>query len=414
MATIGQQLSSPEPGWKRYEDDCGAIKYEGQGWFKNGSYDTLTSSSDGKISFKFKGTKLRILGYCWDNRSSHRIVIDDSIVRVYPNNLTRSPNILIYEITGLDDTIHTVEITKVDDNQYFGIDAIDIDDTGRLYHPDEVENISDLDIGSRIRCHYTASNNTVGTFSGLGVETSDFIPPSSTSTPNGDFYFICVDRDHLDRLILIADRNIQYNIAWTTLNNSGFVFGREVIFDGVSGYRFKIRIPTGGISASDKDNEWDRYVVNGTLNGKIVVPGDKSVWNWGVYSWTSTTYGSNRVVRGSGSVVGYNSALPGYVGYGFRPVLIVEKANYLVKNLINDGGQYREFDYNNLTWTSLGSAATETLFKTKGYDGLGFVLSNLDTKYFNMTDQGNLGGGRLIKGTVDKGGLITEIKEISV
>lgn len=402
MATIGQQLNSPEPGWKRYEDTHPAIKYEGLGWTSSAT-ETVTTSSDGKISFKFKGTKLRILGLSNNVRSSHKIVIDDnSIVSVYSNyRSTAQEKTLIYEITGLNDTIHMVEITKVDDNMYFGIDAIDIDDTGRLYHPDEVENISDLDIGSRIRCHYTASSNTVGTFSGLGAETGDFIPSASTPTPNGDFYFICVDRDHLDRWVLIADRNIQTGIAWTTLNNNGFVFGREINFDGVSGYRFKIRIPTGGISSSDKDNEWDRYVVNSTLNGKIV-PGDKSVWNWGVYSWTSTASGSNRVIRGSGSVAGYTSASPTYARYGFRPVLIVEKVNYLVKNLINDGGQYREFDYNNLTWTSLGSAASETLFRTKGYDGLRFVLGSLDTRYFVMNDQGTLGGGKLIKGTVDK------------
>jgi hypothetical protein len=60
---------------------------------------------------------------------------------------------------------------------------------------------------------------------------------------------------------------------------------------------------TNGGSSSDKNNEWDKYIVDSDLNGTII-PGDNNVWNWSVNqsSWTSTTNSTvdniHRVVRG--------------------------------------------------------------------------------------------------------------------
>src|SRR5690606_15278343 len=71
-------------------------------------------------------------------------------------------------------------------------------------------------------------------FSVLGEETSDFIPAASSATPNGDFYWICVDRDYLGRWKLIADRNIQSGISWDTLNSLGIASesGFPIYVDG--------------------------------------------------------------------------------------------------------------------------------------------------------------------------------------
>ncbi|MDQ0176743.1 hypothetical protein [Bacillus chungangensis] len=101
----------------------------------------------------------------------------------------------------------------------------------RTLHPDEVIDPKDLTIGKRIRCHYQAKSNEVGVFSGLGEGTSDFIPPESSAEPSGDFYFICVDRDHLGRWKLIADRNIQHSISWDTLNSEGIASGSGLTLD---------------------------------------------------------------------------------------------------------------------------------------------------------------------------------------
>jgi hypothetical protein len=75
-----------------------------------------------------------------------------------------------------------------------GIDAIDIDDTGKLLHPilTEKTNIQDMEIGDCILAEYLASGNTGGTFSKIGTATKDLIPTTSSTDPNGSFYFVKV------------------------------------------------------------------------------------------------------------------------------------------------------------------------------------------------------------------------------
>lgn len=237
-AMVGEQLTTPETGWKRYDDTHPAIKYhEGNSsaaeassyngtrisMGKPGSYNQLTAS------FSFKGTKIRYIGPLLQNTNAHGTT--ENILRIdgvdYKfTNFNDSANllnqILICEISNLTDSIHKVEIIRA--AQYLHLDAIDIDSTGRLLHPDEVTDPKDLVVGKRIRAHYQATSNTVGTFSGLGEETSDFIPPASSNAPNGDFYFIMVDEGNgVSRLV--ADRNVQHSISWDTLNNAGIAAG---------------------------------------------------------------------------------------------------------------------------------------------------------------------------------------------
>ena len=363
----------------------------------------------------------------------------------------------------------------------------------RTLHRDEVTDISDLEVGKRIRCHYQATPNAVGTFSNLGEETSNFIPVSSASaTPNGDFYFIMVENWN-NKKILVADRNIQQSISWDVLNTAGIASGSGLplsfrksdffsgsntspkghvvrasevltifepyrafdnstvsgncwamspnksgwleytfpepeiineyrmfanstlytqapyswVFEGsndngsswtqldnrknisgwsANGLSFKvnnsvayskyrinvsqfngasdassigelqllgaekdsistIRLLTGGISATDTDNEWYKYIVNSTLNGTITA-GDKDVWNWGgIYSATSTTStSSTRVIRGS-SVAGSsnnNTNNTTSTWTGFRPVLEIENLP-VSKSFILHDGEYKEF-----------------------------------------------------------------------
>ncbi|GEA16820.1 hypothetical protein E308F_30660 [Moorella sp. E308F] len=77
------------------------------------------------------------------------------------------------------------------------------------------------------------------------------------------------------------------------------------------------------------NNEWDKYIVNSNLGGKII-PGDNNVWHWSnLYTWVQdtpiTTIGasSNRIYRGKDSV---NKLLQiasstANTTIGFRPVL---------------------------------------------------------------------------------------------
>ena len=521
VAQVGQPLPAPEPGWRRFDDIVPQIKRIGvwnieisQTYYYGGSV-YLTYDANAELSFKFYGTSLRLIVNRWINKPDNIPVEIDGVpagmFSCYTPNQTDGAlqyRILAYEITGLEETEHTVVIktpSGMPSNQNWNIDAIDIDDTGRLLHPDEVIDVTDLDIGKRIRCHYTAPSNAVGAFSGLGEETSDFIPSSSSATPNGDFYWICVDRDYLGRWKLIADRNVQSGISWDVLNGSGIASGSglpkgvyynyftspimpissatafwslpssdrpfyvkfkayirggyyilssgsqtsstgfhisyqngsrtaglttsnrsyslsglkmnlntwseymlvwtgsslEWYVDGILDKQtsvassgswsnsaqglgilrpnsitssfgdadityleicegtpenpivtpevvelnkiFKyglndfpldtdvyLRLLTGGVSTSDKDNEWDKYIVNSDLNGTIT-PGDNNVWNWnGIWSQTSTTNPSvsgNRIVRGYSSVGGFSNISTSTtvnVNTGFRPVLLIE------------------------------------------------------------------------------------------
>lgn len=42
MATIGQNLQSPESGWRRYDDTDSRIRYIGTGWTKLSNGDGTT------------------------------------------------------------------------------------------------------------------------------------------------------------------------------------------------------------------------------------------------------------------------------------------------------------------------------------------------------------------------------------
>ncbi|PVC75083.1 hypothetical protein C2I27_04140 [Priestia megaterium] len=356
VTPIGSQLTAPEPGWKRYDDIDSAIQYSPGylSWALIGAtglnYKTTpryTGDPNARITFDFIGTKIRLIQrtYPADNRSG-QIEIDgktESFVSTIDQYQT-----LVYEKTGLENKRHSVTITWLNDNKYSNaMDAIDIDSEGRLLHPDEITNLNDLNVGKRIRANYMALQNQVGTFSKLGEETTDFIPITSSATPNGDFYFI-MTQDKNGRKTLVADRNIQHSISWDTLNNEGIASGSGLPIDfNMESFIFTIRILTGGVSTADKDNEWDKWIFNSLLNDTIT-PGDNNIWNWsGLYSWTSTSPNTTqRVLRGNGSAsnTGYGGPSNNAGSSAFRPVLEIE-SNFILKNysFIYEDHMYKKY-----------------------------------------------------------------------
>jgi hypothetical protein len=237
MATIGQQLTAPETGWKRYDDRSPQFKYLGT-WSEisnasaTGGYYKDTIDQSAEISFKFIGTKIRLIGVGFSSGSTNIKIDIDGVIETFScYSAIQINSMLLYEKTGLSNTEHVVKIYTDTSNNKLRFDAIDIDSTGRLLHPDEVLDPKDLNIGKRIRCHYQAfTSGQVGVFSGLGQETSDFIPPASSATPNGDFYWICCDIKN-GKKILLADRNIQHSISWDKINEQGMTnTGREITF----------------------------------------------------------------------------------------------------------------------------------------------------------------------------------------
>ncbi|WGU94752.1 hypothetical protein QJQ58_00275 [Paenibacillus dendritiformis] len=266
----------------------------------------------------------------------------------------------------------------------------------------EVKNVEKLKIGKKIRCHYKAISNTLGTFSGLGKKTSGFISPTTSSaTPNGDFYFICVDKDHLGRWKLIADRSIQHTISWDTLNSAGVASGSglPVLIDNE--IECVIRFLTGG-NFSDKDNEWDKYIFSSTLNGSVTA-GDVLIWNPAISSLVSTTYNEapeRRVTRGgSTSYTGLISTVgSSYKGdnVGFRPML-------LTASLPSPSFVYHDNNYktSNNGWKSISTTLpSKDTFMNDGMRD----LSVLDRKEQNVSlpmTSSALGEGKLFKAKID-------------
>lgn len=413
MAVIGDQLSVPETGWKRYDGQSSQVKFIGT-WLStsNASYYSGTNiySSDvnAKASFNFVGTKLRIIGYRDPARGNVKIKIDGT-EEVFSQNGVSQFQILGYEKFNLSDEEHTVELSFVTGS--FDLDAIDIDSTGRLLHPDEVTNITDLEIGKRIRCNYVvATSGKSGTLGNLGKEISSMVS-TPTNIPNVDFYFIMVD-EYNGKKVLVADRNIQASISWDALNGEGLIFGVQKNLDDNSRFKFVLRVISGGIDSINKDNEWDKYIVNSTLNGKITA-GDNNVWNWSgvVRSWTSTTYPSysdKRVQRGGTTADAFIQNNNGSITTntsstvtGYRPVLEVEILP-LNRTFINHDGSYKKIDTLTGMWKTISATLpSEDTFINDGMDDLSVLDRKNKDFTMNMTANGSLGSGKIFKGSVD-------------
>jgi hypothetical protein len=225
-------LTAPEAGWKRIDDGAGGFKRNGT-WV----YDPLTGAYQGavryttdvnaKINFIFYGTKLRLLVNTYTNKPNNMPITIDDVTETYGMNNAGGQQVMVYEKSSLPLGYHAVSIQSPSNlgSQNWNIDAVDIDSTGRLYHPNEVTDMADIAVGKLIRCHYSSpASGTIGSFNNLGKETSDIIPVASSALPNGDFYFIATETVN-QKIILVADRNVQHSISWDTLNNTGIASG---------------------------------------------------------------------------------------------------------------------------------------------------------------------------------------------
>lgn len=420
---IGAPLITPDAGWKRFDDQDAFFSRDiSSAWTLyshasayNGSYLYATKpSTDTKISFDFIGTKFRIIDVMHQNRGISKVTVD-GVEYTYSSTDTSSGNFqrLVFELLDLPREKHTVTISYVT-GTYISLDAIDIDSDGRLFHPDEVTDISQLEIGKRIRCNYVVSTaSVVGVYSNLGKETDPLIPTSGSipATHKGDFYFIMAD-EYNDKKILIADRNIQSFMTWDVLNNSGLVFGAPVDMKDER-YGFVSRILSGGINSTDTDNEWYKYIVSSTLNNTIVA-GDNSVWNWSsgsAYSWTSTTPSSNatyRMRRGLSAVNAANTPASNSstATSGYKPVFEV-KTLPMMKSFIHHDGSYKKYTElvsggNSDGWSVISATLpSEDTFISDGMNDLS-VLNRKNKDFVQaMSANGSLGSGKVLKGTID-------------
>lgn len=121
----------------------------------------------------------------------------------------------------------------------------------------------------------------------------------------------------------VCDRNILQGISWDTLNEKGYVFGKEVEIDGE---KYKLRMLTGSDGndyGAGYDNEWDKLMDEYNEDNELLHYKD-------MYSWcqeTDSDYPSYRSVRGYSSARDYDNYTSSstYASVGWRPAL--EKLN---------------------------------------------------------------------------------------
>lgn len=137
MTYVGQTLSTPETGWQRFDDTNGKLLYSA-GWSKwtdassSGGTFQATQTVGETLSFKFYGTKLRILSTINFDHSSNVSITIDGVTETYSDYRSAIKyKAVAYEKMGLALGVHTVVITCTE-AKYVAVDAIDIDSTGYL------------------------------------------------------------------------------------------------------------------------------------------------------------------------------------------------------------------------------------------------------------------------------------------
>ena len=164
--SIGEQLTKPEKGWKRYDDSNNKFKYLGNWDIENyenhyNKADHLTTTDESnKITFKFKGSDLRLISDINYNHCKQvTIKIDGTINDLYSQYIEVGiPQVLIYEINGLTDEEHIVEIAGSDEG-IFSLDAIDINEAGYLMDIYKPQNIIAKSSATNITLNWDSVDN---------------------------------------------------------------------------------------------------------------------------------------------------------------------------------------------------------------------------------------------------------------
>ncbi|AYV67885.1 hypothetical protein C2I06_13970 [Niallia circulans] len=288
-----------------------------------------TNTDYSTIKFRFTGKYLRLIGRKVTDNSCIQVLIDGEAVNSSTKNISEI-KASVFEISNLENQEHQVEIRLLEKSIFWFL-GVEVEENERVLHVNEVTTIDELEIGKKIRCHYTATYNRIGTFDNLGKETVDFIPNESMGNPNGDFYFIMVDEDGANKK-LIADRNIQNSVSFKRLKEG---LDQNVHIDNLLNTR--IRLP----QVNRDIDEWILYIQNSNLNNTIVA-NDENVWNhernvdksYGLHSFIDQEEGKSAVysyyTNNEMNIFKENTLFEIDEKdiqrlWGFRPVLIIKK-----------------------------------------------------------------------------------------
>ncbi|WP_427051181.1 discoidin domain-containing protein [Paenibacillus sp. TC-CSREp1] len=428
--TIGTVLTTPDTGWKRYDNTDSGFKYTGSSWIHESNTsannynktDSYTKDSIGghSIKFNFYGTKLRLIQasfYKNDFYSDEAKIIIDGVQETFSkkdsNSSSTVPNrqMLLYEKLGLELKVHTVEILSGSNGVYrIQNDAIDIDSDGRLFHPDEVTNPIDLTIGKRIRCYYSTNNGVVGNFAFFGQETAPFITTSAGA--GGDLYFICVDKDHAGRLKLIADRNIQHSISWDAINASGVASGSGVQLPKSGYYSSMIPAMTSntspqGVAAastiySASLDAWKAFDKNTTDAGWLMQSGK---WNG---AWISYTFSHPTVINKYG-IKGPNSNASTDCAKSWRFEGSNDGTNWTVLDTRTNQPAWSTGEYREYVCTNKANYNTYRLVYTANYGGA--YVRTMAVDMFQLIEENSMPSVDLLTLRLPTGGINSSDKD---
>lgn len=290
MANVGDQLTQPEAGWRRYDDSDSLFKYVGEwGYRSNGAYyggsqRTLANNLFGKIYFKFSGTRLRIITSLYPTYSGRINITIDGTTESFSLQTNTLSQAIVFEKLNLSNGEHTAIIEKIENGSYnpdFVWDAIDIDSTGELIFAPPIppitppttgklcNSLDEMNIGDYIVWKRDSATHS------FGGSIDDYIEiptagVASSSLPAKHFHYAI----KVDTGLLISDRVTEHTISWDTLNLQKRIQGFPVTISGTTGV---IRSLTGGVAYADENgnmsltnkgyggfpinNEWDKYVV---------------------------------------------------------------------------------------------------------------------------------------------------------
>jgi hypothetical protein len=335
MASVGNQLTQPEAGWRRYDDSDLSFIYTNftqKNYSTPNAYNSATSynadgSNLGSIGFNFIGSQLRIISTTTrpERASSITVTIDNNIIETFsPRTTNIQTQTLVYEKEGLSWGEHTVLIHNFQGtpSSYasFGFDALDIDERGELLSIPPTKppttgklcnTLDEMEIGDYIVWKYNSANGYQfgGSIDGYTEIPTTGVPFASMPTTYFMF-FIKVDKG-----LLVSDRVFYHSRSWDSLNSARAVQGFPVTISGVSGV---IRSLTGGVAYADENgnrsmtnlnkgsfptnNEWDKYIIN---YPKSKIQSGKSlddVWNYlDMYTLTQDTVSNGVYISSSGT-----------------------------------------------------------------------------------------------------------------
>lgn len=351
MAQTGEPLLTPESGWRRFDSaDANIVSNTSQTVDANsygGAYYTLYNKDD-YVRFNFTGTKIRLI--CLMQASQYigtasaggdaNVVING---QSYTFNTQQADGALVYqtlnfEKTGLQDGEHTIEISNPAGGYYIWFDAVDIGvyDKIALYDPEFkdrklCESIKELlketfSPGGRFgfTYAYTAGNCGEFLYTGAPATESEVISAEAGDEITRPFNFVFVGYTPKGAYKFIADRNVQADITWETLNMAGYCTSSGVnkTYSNFSP-QVSLRIPHSAATAQG-GGEWDAILCDYDLSGTVL--DQAAFWHTGESSWTLATprgNAANRVVRGGASAAEFTE-LSSAQAAGFRPVLIID------------------------------------------------------------------------------------------